>query len=346
MIHVGLVGGGSISETHGRAVQACPGLALAACWGANAGRTAALAARHGARAAATFDDFLAHRPMDVVVIGSPSGLHAEQGIAAVRRGLHVLVEKPIDTTTARADALIAAAEEAGVRLGVIFQDRVKPALVRLRDELRAGRLGRVLLASAQVKWYRAPEYYASSRWRGTQALDGGAALINQGIHTVDLLRWLLGPVVRVKGVTATRLHEIEGEDTVLALLEFASGAVATLEATTCAFPGYPRRLELTTAAGTVTVEGDAIVAADLRETIPGLLDGAPRTRADSGAASPVVADAAAHAAVIADFADAVRTGRAPVCDGRDGRETLAVVEAIYAAARIRGVGVGRVGTAP
>jgi len=340
-MRVGLLGGGSISETHARAVEACPGLELVACCGANAERTAQLAARHGAQAVATLDEFLDHRPMDMVVIGSPTGLHAEQGIAAARRGLHVLVEKPIDTRTARADALVAAADEAGVRLGVIFQDRVKPALVRLRSEVVAGRLGRVLLASARVKWYRPPDYYSGSRWRGTPALDGGAALINQGIHTVDLLRWMLGPVTRVKGLTATRLHEIETEDTVLALLEFASGAVATFEATTCAFPGYPRRVELTTTAGTSAIEGDAVVAADLRDPVPGLLDEAQGEQAAASAASAVVSDVTAHAAVIADFVEAIQTGGAPVCDGRDGRETLAVVEAIYAAARIRGVGVGR-----
>ena len=340
-MRVGLVGGGSISDTHARAVRACPNLELAACWGGNAERAAALAARYGARAAASLDTFLSHRPMDFVVIGSPSGLHAEHGIAAARRGLHVLVEKPIDTTTARADGLIAAADEAGVQLGVIFQDRVKPALVRLRDALKAGTLGRVLLASARVKWYRPPDYYAGSRWRGTRALDGGAALINQGIHTVDLLRWLLGPVVRVKGLAATRWHEIEGEDTALALLEFASGAVATFEATTCAYPGYPRRLELTTTGGTVVVEGDAVVAADLREAVPGGLDVSPGGQGTASAASPLVSDVSAHAAVITDFAEAVRTGRAPLCNGRDGRDTLAVVEAVYAAARIRGVGVAR-----
>jgi predicted dehydrogenase len=341
MIHVGLVGGGGISDTHARAVEACPGTALVACWGANRERTSALAARHGARACVTFDEFLGHRPMDLVVIGSPSGLHAEQGIAAARRSLHVLVEKPIDTATSRADALITAADRAGVRLGVIFQDRLKPALVRLRDELRSGRLGTPLLASARVKWYRPPDYYASSRWRGTKALDGGAALINQGIHTVDLLRWLLGPVANVKGLTATRLHAIEGEDVALALLEFASGAVATFEATTCAFPGYARRVELTTTAGTITIEGDALAAAELREPLPGLLDAVQGGQAALSAASPLVSDVSAHAAVVADFVEAIRTGRAAACDGREGRDALAVVEAIYAASGIKGLDVGR-----
>jgi predicted dehydrogenase len=334
----GILGGGGISDTHARAVRACVGLEVAAFCGVNADRTGLLAKQHGAVAYARLEDFLAHRPMEAVIIGSPSGLHAEQGIAAAERGLHVLVEKPIDVSTARAEALIAAAARAGVTLGVIFQDRVKPALARLRDALRAGALGEVLLASARVKWYRPPEYYSASRWRGRLALDGGGALVNQGIHTVDLLRWLLGPVARVKALAATRMHALEGEDVALALLEFASGSVATLEATTCAFPGYPRSLELTGTAGTVVVLGDDVVAADLRAPRPDLVSARERAVAEN-AASPIVTDVSAHATVIWDFAAAIRTGRPPLCDGRDGTATLAVVEAIYAAARVGGLDV-------
>ena len=158
--------------------------------------------------------------MDMVAIGSPSGLHAAQGIAAAQRGLHVLTEKPIDISTERADALIEAAERSGVKLGVMFQDRVKPGIRELREWISTGVIGKPLLVDAQVKWYRPPEYYSGSRWRGTSALDGGGALINQAVHTVDLLLWLLGDVVRVQARTATLLHAIETEDTALAILEF------------------------------------------------------------------------------------------------------------------------------
>jgi predicted dehydrogenase len=182
--------------------------------------------------------------MDLVIIGSPSALHAEQGIAAASQGLHVLTEKPIDVTTAQADALIQACNEARVKLGICFQDRVAPDIVRLKQLVDAGRLGKVIMANGYVKWYRPPEYYANSRWRGRRALDGGGALMNQGIHTVDLMQWLLGPVRRLSAITRTALHTIEVEDTVIALLEFESGAVATLEATTAAYPGYKRRVEI------------------------------------------------------------------------------------------------------
>ena len=206
---------------------------------------------------------LSHRPLEMVAIGSPSGLHADQGIAAARQRLHVLVEKPIDVTTARTDALIAEAARAGVTLGVIFQDRLKPDVQRLKALVDGGRLGSPILATAAVKRHRAPSYYRDSRWRGTRSLDGGGALMNQGVHTVDLLLWLFGPVRRVYAKTAAKLHQIEVEDTAVAVLEFENGALGTLEAATSAFPGYSRRIELTGSNGTVILDGDRLAAVDL-----------------------------------------------------------------------------------
>src|SRR5580704_4129661 len=196
-VHVGLIGGGNITETHARAALAIPGVQIAAIYGTNAEKIAKLCREHGGAPYQDFDAFLKHRPMDLVILGSPSGLHATQGIAAARSGLHVLSEKPLEISTTRADALIEAAKQCGVKLGVIFQDRRKAHIRQLKSWVDQGLLGKILFVDARVKWYRPPEYYASSRWRGTLALDGGGALINQGVHTVDLLLWLLGDVVRV-----------------------------------------------------------------------------------------------------------------------------------------------------
>ena len=214
-MRIGIIGGGNISDTHARAVASIPGLEVVAFYGNNRERTARLAAQYGAAVYDSLDQFLGHTPMDLVAIGSPSGRHAEEGIAAAKRGLHVLVEKPIDVTTEKADALIAAADVAGVKLGIFFQDRLHPAVVEIKSMLDEGKLGSPVLIGGHVKWYRPPEYYSGSRWRGTWALDGGGALINQAIHTVDLVQWMFGPVVRVYGTTATRLHAIEVEDTTL-----------------------------------------------------------------------------------------------------------------------------------
>jgi UDP-N-acetyl-2-amino-2-deoxyglucuronate dehydrogenase len=272
------------------------------------------------------------------MIGTPSGLHAEHGIAAATRGIHVLMEKPIEVTTARTDALIDAAARGGATLGVIFQDRLKPDLLKLKGLVDNGRLGRPILATAHVKWYRTPEYYAASRWRGTRTLDGGGALMNQGVHTVDVLLWLFGPVQRVFARTAAAFHAIEVEDTAVAVVEFANGALGTIEATTAAYPGYSRRIELTGSEGTVVLDGDRLAAIDLRNATDGVAADAsggpgPTAKATVSASSPVVADASAHQRVLEDFIRAISTGTAPMCDGLEGRRSVALIEAIYESAR-------------
>jgi predicted dehydrogenase len=199
-----------------------------------------------------------------------------------------------------------------------------------------------------VKWYRPPEYYGHSRWRGTWALDGGGALMNQGIHTVDLLLWLLGDVRRVYARAVAALHAIEVEDTAVAVLEFASGAVATLEATTAAWPGYDRRVAISGTLGTVVIEQARVARWDVREPAlegsPGgaasIAPAAPATSAGAPAAGPaasarthVVADASPHRRVFEDFVSALDAGRPPRVDGREGRRSVALIEAIYASSR-------------
>jgi predicted dehydrogenase len=330
--YIGLIGGGNITETHARAARSLPEVEIAAIFGPNAEKVSGLCREYGGRPFSDFEQFLQHQPMELVAIGSPSGLHAEQGIAAARRGLHVLTEKPVDITVERADALISAADKAGIKLGVFFQDRSKPDILRVKKAVDAGVLGKPILADARVKWYRPPEYYAHSRWRGTQALDGGGALINQAVHTVDLVLWLFGDVVRVQASSKAALHAIEVEDTLIALLEFANGALGALQATTSVYPGYPRRLELTGSEGTIVIEQDRLLSAELRNPSEDLLHGAPADRNPSSF-SPVVSDVRGHQAVLEDFLNAIRTNTTPRCDGREGRRSLALVEAIYAACR-------------
>ena len=348
LLHVGLVGGGGISDTHARAAAGLPGVEIAAVQGPNRHKVEAICGRHGGRAYTDFEAFLTHRPLDIVVIGSPSGLHAVQGMAAARAGLHVLVEKPMDITIGRADALAAAAQKAGVALGVFFQDRFKPGTCGLKQLIEEGTIGKPILADARVPWYRPPAYYATSRWRGTWALDGGGALMNQGIHTLDLLLWLLGDVVRVHAQTATLLHNIEVEDSGAAILEFASGALGVMSFTTAAFPGYLRRVSVTGDRGTAVVEQDLLISVDVvgggsldttHDARNGDSNGSyPNAEAahpgqPESAASPVVSDVGPHRAVIEDFVQAIREGRPPRCDGREGRRSVAVVEAIYASSR-------------
>jgi len=331
-IHVGLIGGGNISATHARAANAISGVSVTAIYGSNQAKVARLAQDCAAHPYTELDAFLNHRPLDLVAIGSPSGLHATQGIAAAKRGLHVLTEKPIDISTQRADELIAAAEASGVKLGVMFQDRGKPDIRRMKQWIDEGVLGKVLLADARVKWYRPPEYYGDSKWRGTLALDGGGALINQAVHTVDLLLWMLGDVMDVQASTANLLHKIEAEDTALALLKFTSGASALLQATTAAFPGYARRLEVTGSEGTIVLEQDRVVAVDLKHRREGV-SASHATEDTEDTASPVVTDFQGHQAVFEDFIRAINENGTPMCDGREARKSVALIEEIYRVAQ-------------
>jgi UDP-N-acetyl-2-amino-2-deoxyglucuronate dehydrogenase len=323
MRNVGLIGAGNISDTHARAAVAA-GLKVVAVCGDNTDKVQQLAARHDAIAFDTLDAFLNCPNLELVMIGSPSGRHAEQAAAAVRSGRHVLVEKPLDISTDRIDALLEEVASAGVTLGVFFQDRLKPDVLRLKQALASDAIGTPVLATGEVKWSRPASYYSDSRWRGSWALDGGGALMNQGIHTVDLLLYLLGPAVRVSGVIATRVHRIEAEDTSAATIEFESGAIATIAATTAAGDGQPRRVEIIGSRGSLVLVGDDLIDPSA----------APRpSDTPENARSPVVSDVSAHQRIIEDFVDAVRRGRPPVCDGREGRRSVAVVEAVYRSAR-------------
>jgi predicted dehydrogenase len=320
-VNVGLVGAGNISDTHARAAQAA-GLRIAGVYGDNDEKARQLADRYGGAAFPTLDALLAHPSLEMVIIGSPSGCHAEQAIAAARAGRHVLVEKPLDISTPRIDRLLDEVARAGVTCGVCFQDRLKPAIVEMKGRIDAGDIGTPLFATGEVKWFRPREYYASSRWRGTWAFDGGGALMNQGIHTVDLMLYLLGTVTSVSGLTSTRFHKIEAEDTATALVEFVNGAHGTLDVTTAASPGSPRRLRITGSEGSLLLEGDHLI--DARQ---------PRGGVPENAASATVSDASAHQRLIEDFVTAVRSGRRPICDGVEGRRSVAVVEAVYRSAR-------------
>lgn len=308
-MRIGIIGAGGISATHARAARAIPGVEIVAVHGANHEKAVSLAREFGGSACPSLDAFLA-TSMDIAAIGSPSSLHADQAIAAIRRGIHVLAEKPLDTSLAKIDRLIEEADRARVKVGVFFQDRLTPDLVEIKRAIDGGMIGAPVGATGRVMWYRPPEYYSESRWRGTWQLDGGGALMNQGIHTVDTLHWLLGPVARVSGKTDRRLHAIEVEDTAVALLEFESGAFGVIQASTGAFPGLPRRIEVSGTKGTLTHEQEARPA--------------------------VVADATPHQRMIEDFIRAIEWDVEPACNAREGRHSVAIVQAIYRSSRSGG----------
>ncbi len=328
-IGFGIAGCGMIGRVQAEAIGAIAGARLVAVFSRDEKRAAEFAAKFGTAGYADYDQFLEHPGLQIVNVCTPSGLHAEPGIKAAQAGKHVLVEKPIETSLEKADALIAACDQAKVKLGVIFQSRFLPAVQKIKRAIDEGRLGRLMIGDAYVKWYRAPEYYTDS-WHGTMALDGGGALINQAIHTVDLLRWMMGPVetaFAMKG--ALRYPHIEAEDTLVASLRFQSGALGVIEAATSVKPGFKRRLEISGERGAVILDGDAISV----WVIDGE-DGAPDAgeQITDGSANPAAISNEGHRRQIEDMMRAVIEDRQPMIDGREGRKSLELVTALYIAA--------------
>jgi predicted dehydrogenase len=325
----GIIGAGIIAAVHADAIALLPDARLVAVTDVAAGAARDFAAARGCAAEDTLDDLLARRDVDVVCVCVPSGLHAEVGVRAAKAGKHLVVEKPIDVTLEAADRLTAAARQAGVALTVMSQHRFDPGVAELKRLIDDGALGRLVLGEAVTKWYRTQAYYDSSPWRGTWAMDGGA-LLNQGVHYVDLLCWCMGPAVEVTAVCTTQAHEIEVEDTALAIVRFASGAVGTISATTAAYPGFPQRLEITGTEGTVTVEDGQLIRRALRGTADAAQAPAP---AQGASADPAALDAAVHAAQLADLLAAAGEDREPAVSGQDGRDALEVVRAVYESSR-------------
>jgi len=328
----GIAGSGMVAKVHAEAIAAIPGAKLVAVWSRDLDRAKTLASAYGAQPFTDYDAFLAHPALTVVNICTPNGAHADFSIAAARKSKHLLVEKPIEVSLEAADELIHSCDENGVKLAVIFQSRFLPAALQIRKAVDEGRLGKLILGDAYVKWYRSPEYYADS-WHGTTALDGGGALINQAIHTADLLRWIMGPAETVFAFSSRlRYPQLEGEDTLVASIRFTNGALGVIEATTSVSPGFKRRLEISGEKGTVILDGDSIGC----WALSGSDDSVPtdsETITD-GSADPAAIAAEGHRRQIADMIDAIREDRDPVVTGSEGRKALELVLAIYKSAAL------------
>lgn len=334
-VNFAILGAGVAADFHRQAVEAnaAVGARLEAVAHYSPERFDAISADLGAPCR-MYEDVLADRNVDVICICTPSGQHATQAIAAAEAGKHVLVEKPMALSLKGADVMIDACDEAGVKLGVTLQRRAEPLFARVHDAVEAGDLGDLTLGLVTLPYYRSQAYFDQADWRGTWALDGGGVLMNQGIHLVDLLVWMMGDPVSVQAYADTLQRAIEVEDTLTATLRFANTALATITATTTASPGFPHRFELYGTKGGIQVEGESVTRclltdpgqATLESTVTGVAAGAgsggdPRGIAPTG-----------HINVFHDFIAALREDRAPRIDGTEGRRSLAAVLAIYEAA--------------
>jgi predicted dehydrogenase len=325
-----IIGVGNIAPIHAAAIRGVPGAELVAVATRHEGRGHAFVAEHGGRWYADYQELLERAQADAVAICTPHDLHAPMTLAAAQAGAHVLCEKPMARNVAECDAMIDACDRAGVRLGVVFPGRFEPLSMRLKTALDAGRLGRLLWASANTLWHRSDAYYRSGPWRGTWAHEGGGVLINQAIHTIDLLVWLTGLPERVTATMRTLNHSIEVEDAALAILEYAGGRLGLIQATTIAHPGYPERFDFFGSSGSVIYhKGRARLDWHLLDPLE---DCTEEGEVSSGAARPMDITAAGHTALYNDFVAAIRADRSPVVDGHEGRRSMALVEAIYRSA--------------
>lgn len=338
----GIVGCGMIANFHARAIADIKGAKLIGCCSSRGTKANAaakeLAKEHDAIAFDSLKEMLADPKIDIVTICTPSGAHMEPAVAAAKCGKHLIIEKPLEVTLKRCDKIIEACKKNKVVCSTIFPSRFHKASQTLKDAIEAGKFGRLSLGDAYVKWFRTQEYYDSGAWRGTWDLDGGGALMNQAIHSVDLLSWFMGPVDSITAHTATLAHKrIEVEDVATASLRFKNGALGTIEATTAAFPGMLKKIEVHGSHGSAVIEEEDIktwefakmtakdkkIAAQFGEL----------TETGGGAADPSAIGHAAHCHQFRDVIKAIKKGTKPAIDGAEGRKSVEIILAIYQAAK-------------
>ncbi len=349
-IRYAIAGAGAIASVHANAIKATPGAELVAIWSRNKSSAAALASEYGCEAATDLASLLRREDIDAIAIATPGGTHAEIAIAAAEAGKHLVVEKPLDVTVARSNAIIAASERNNVKLTAIFQYRYGEGALLTKRAVERGRFGRLVQASAFVPWHREPSYFAAAPWRGDRAMSGGGVLMNQAIHAVDLLLWLAGDVVQVSATMDLRVHEgIEVEDNLGAWLKFANGAIGLLQASTCCYPGESKRIELKGERGSVTLEDDLPVFWEFAEPChdddfavqrlvqPTVQPSDLEANLDyNSARDPRAIAVTGHQRQYDDLTSALLSRRDPLISGAEGRRSIALIEAVYASANSGG----------
>jgi predicted dehydrogenase len=333
----GIVGCGMISHFHARAIGDCRGAKLVAGFDTHLPAAEKLSEAFGCAAYDDLDAMLADPAVDVVTIATPSGAHMEPAVAAARAGKHVIVEKPLEVNLRRCDRIIAECEKAGVVLSTIFPSRFHHSSQEIKRAIDKGRFGQMIAGDAFVKWYRSQEYYDSGAWRGTWKLDGGGALMNQAIHSVDLICWLMGPVREIRARMGMLAHErIEVEDIVMATIEYESGAMGVIEASTAMYPGYLKRIEVHGSTGSVLMEEEDLKAWDFakvqRRDEQIIADMKKQRSGGGGAADPAAIGHHGHTSQFKDVIKAIQKGTKPLVDGPEGRRSVEVILGIYKAA--------------
>ncbi len=324
---IGIIGTGAIAIKHAQAIESLSNAGLIGLFNPNPNSASKAKDKFSAPVFSNWEAFVSLPDLEVICICTPSGLHLDPALKAIEAGKHIFVEKPIEVTLDRADQLIRAAEVKKVKLGVVFQNRFSPDFIQLNEAVKTGVFGRILMGNAAINWFRDTNYYSSSHWKGTLEFDGGGALINQAIHTLDLLLEVMGDVDSVFGKVKTTLYPIEGEDLGAALVNFKSGAMGTITAGTSLFPGYPERLEIYGTEGSAILEAGKLIAWNIRGKESSIERVA--TTSASGSSDPNAIGFELHAKHWADFLDSIETGNDPEVDGPKSRKSLELIRAIY-----------------
>ncbi|MFD2257833.1 Gfo/Idh/MocA family protein [Luteolibacter algae] len=336
----GIIGAGMIGNFHAKAIQAMEHGELHSVCSLRIESAEKLAGEFGAKAFTDIDTFLADPELEIVTIGTPSGAHLDPVLAALKAGKHVICEKPLEITTERIDELTAAAKEHGKTLSAILNRRFHPGMDAFKKAADEGRFGKLTSASAYVKWYRDQAYYDSAGWRGTWALDGGGALMNQSIHTVDALLYLAGPVKSVQANAACLAHQrIEVEDIVVAAVEFENGALGVIECSTCTWSkdGHPARVQLSGTDGSVFLADESFEIWEFRDEKPEdaeirrtLMKG---QEAGLGANDPKAINFYQHQRNFEEVVAAIREGRECKTNASEARKAVELIRAIYESAQ-------------
>ncbi len=333
-----VVGTGMIAEVHAQAIKDTPEACLVAVWSRSAEKRLEFAAQFGCRTADTLEALVTDPEIQAITVATPSGAHADVAVPFLEAGKAVLCEKPLEISLEAVDRMLAAASRGGGALAGIFQMRLGRGAKVLKAAVESGRFGRLTLCSAYIKWWRSQEYYSSSPWKGTLKLDGGGALINQGIHAVDLLQWIAGLPAEVSAFSGTLAHTgIDAEDTIVATLRYPHGGLGVIEAASSAWPGSDLRIEIMGSKGSAVLVNDRIARWEFAEPLPEdekireEFAGGETMKVGSG--DPCGMSCAEHRLQIADLSRAIAEGRPPMIPGAEARRAVALAVAVYQSAR-------------
>jgi UDP-N-acetyl-2-amino-2-deoxyglucuronate dehydrogenase len=340
-LRFGIVGCGVIGPFHAKAISSLPDAQLVAVADIEPEKARKLAEQYHVTPYSSLEDMLSRERLDVVDVCTPSGMHGEHACQVMRAGCHVIVEKPMEITLERISEMLRTQQEAGRKLAVISQHRFDEASMAVHKLVEEQALGRLVMGNAAIPWWRSQKYYDSGAWRGTWALDGGGVLMNQSIHSIDVLQWLMGRVKSIYAYTDTLVHRMETEDVAVAVLRFVNGALGTIAATTGAYPGVTTRIEVFGDKGSAVIEDDRLtylhLARDDQQEAGPYGGGAKKTdaqkSAEAAAQNPAALLGETHALQIADMIRAIRENGTPLVDGNAGRHPVEIILGVYESMR-------------